>query len=707
MMASVWASNPKYKDGTRLRTEPSSTSAFNGVWVPNDSPLVVVERRDDFVLVRKDDGDCGWIRARNLSSVERVAGVTKDVVSSEVVTPDPEYVRGMRIYGVGIKEDPVKGSKFGKGLQHLISSQWLSAFSEFLAAHFGQLQEYARYAETVSEKHPGFDYNYFLNAAAQLFARAETHGLSGGDAVEWWHCATWLVMAAAEVDDFAYRRYTKQERAVQRAAFYKTYRSPAPGPGTTEEAVVSDNAQVLGKFATRPSRRDLIPRVALERLGLNNELSALKYADPAVPLREGFLLSSRIDSVKRHLDAALEKKTDEDHVIHLLWNFHAIFHVSVVFPLKNDLVDYANVVTQRRPAAYEPVSSLEKIMAQTPAVASAAAKLDWNEGAVPPPASVSLALQKLAADVNTLRWYPPLSGGMPLKQQIASYAGCIPENVLITSGSDDALVLLCRAFLGPHKSCLVPVPTYEHWCTNVEASGATLVRLATADPFAVCEEEIAKALALHHPTVAYLVSPCNPTGVQMSPATVQSFSSRFPDTLFVVDEAYVEFGDSAKQCVALACSAENVVVTRTFSKAFCLASVRVGYMIAHPNTVEQRLRPFYNPKSVNLFAVVAASAALRQFDSYYRPYIEQTNATRAAFLSALTERGIRACSGGAGNFVCVYAGSECKRVCAELEKENIFVRDISARFTGFFRVTIGVTEMQHVERAIVKAMKGL
>ena len=102
----------------------------------------------------------------------------------------------------------------------------------------------------------------------------------------------------------------------------------------------------------------------MERLGINNELSALKYADPELPMREGFLLSKRIDSLKRHFEGVHRRMTDEDHITHLLWNFHAIFHVSVLFPEKNDLVDYTAVQRGRAGSPrtrYEPTTSLEKI----------------------------------------------------------------------------------------------------------------------------------------------------------------------------------------------------------------------------------------------------------------------------------------------------------------------------------------------------------
>lgn len=87
------------------------------------------------------------------------------VVSTEIVTPDPEYVKGIKIYGVGIKEDPVSGSKFGKGIQHLISSHWLLAMSQFVGTHFKVLQAFACHAEEVSRKFPGYDYVYFVRTS--------------------------------------------------------------------------------------------------------------------------------------------------------------------------------------------------------------------------------------------------------------------------------------------------------------------------------------------------------------------------------------------------------------------------------------------------------------------------------------------------------------------------------------------------------------
>lgn len=709
----VFALNPKYRDGTRLRRGPAGEAEFNGVWVPNDTPLEVLAVGAEFAEVRKPDGQTGWIRTRNLTRTERVAGIAKGVVSTEVVTPDPEYVRGIRIYNLGIKEDPFPGQKLGKGAQHLTSPHWQRAMAEFVGSHLPELRAFAGHARAAAANHPGYDYVYFTNTANTLLERAIARGLRTRESVDLFLMATWLVMAAAEVDAFPFSKYTPEERAAQREAFYALYAEPPAGPGAV--SVPRDAAAVLGRFAAPTARHDLLPPVALERLGINNELSALKYADPWGPLRDGFPLSSRLASLTRHFEAVHRRQADEDHVIHLLWNFHAIYHVLVVFPGKNDLIDYAALepATEAARPRYEPTTSLERILRRD-LPPGAVLKLDWNEGALPPPPSVVEALRRTldASGGDLLKWYPQLGGGQELRDALAGYCGVIPENLLVTNGSDAALILLCRDLLGPGKRVLAPVPTYEHFCVDAEGTGAELIRWTPDDPFAPTADALASAIEHERPDLVYLVSPANPTGSEWREDDVRGLVARFPDTRFLVDEAYHEFATldpataTPRTCARLATESPQVFVTRTFSKAFCLASVRCGYLIAHPNAIE-RLRSLYNPKSVNLFAQVAATAALAEVDRIYRPYAAATHAERDRFVADLTARGVAVRSGGAGNFVCLQVpGGRCADLARLLEADGIFVRDISGRFPGYVRITIGV-DMTRVADAIVAALAAL
>lgn len=381
--------------------------------------------------------------------------------------------------------------------------------------------------------------------------------------------------------------------------------------------------------------------------------------------------------------------------------------------LPGDLVDLALARQTHHPKVlprYNPTTSLEKI-ARSELPPQSILKLDWNEGTIPPPPSVAAAMiaHIQSAGGTYLKWYPHLAGGDALRTELASYCGVGGDNLIITNGSDDALILLCQAFLGHGKAALAPTPTYEHFCVNAVITGALLHRVDLADPFSTDIDLIAMGIVRHRPSMVYLVSPNNPTGISWSVEQVESLATAFPEVMFLVDEAYHEFGaiDPATgkpvTCAQLAISRRNVVVTRTFSKAFCLASVRCGYVIGHPATLDE-LRPYYNPKSVNQFAQVAALAALREFDAYYRPYIELTHEARENFVRDLEDRGIAVRSGGAGNFVCVEVPEgRTAELCRRLEDHGIYVRDLGARFHGYVRITIGL-EMERVSEALDQAL---
>eukprot|EP00455_Lapot_gusevi_P055526 TRINITY_DN9033_c0_g1_i1.p1 TRINITY_DN9033_c0_g1~~TRINITY_DN9033_c0_g1_i1.p1 ORF type:complete len:281 (+),score=95.45 TRINITY_DN9033_c0_g1_i1:84-926(+) len=251
-----------------------------------------------------------------------------------VVSYDDTYVSGVKIYNTGIKEDPVKGEKRGKGVQHLNSSYWLHDLAVFIAKSLPTMKEFLRIAYQLAQRKPGADFNYLLNQGNVIFMRAENEALRTVTSRENFLMASWLAMAAAEVDGYNYAKYTAQERAEMRERFYQTYFAEEVEP------VPEISSSSLGAYSAPLARVDLIPPVALERLGIHNELCAIKWADPTVWKREGFLLSKRIDSLKRHFDSAHLHDFTEDHIAHLTWNFMAVYHVAVVFPHLNDLTNY-------------------------------------------------------------------------------------------------------------------------------------------------------------------------------------------------------------------------------------------------------------------------------------------------------------------------------------------------------------------------------
>lgn len=135
---------------------------------------------------------------------------------------------------------------------------------------------------------------------------------------------------------------SEAERAEHRARFYQKYLRPHVVWDEDEEDD-PDIEIALDKFAIECCRIDLLPTVALERLGVHNELCAIKWKDPNAWMREGFKISSRFDSMKRHYEGVHSKDRTEDHLAHLIWGFMAINHVAAVFPQYNDLTNFEEI----------------------------------------------------------------------------------------------------------------------------------------------------------------------------------------------------------------------------------------------------------------------------------------------------------------------------------------------------------------------------
>eukprot|EP00404_Azadinium_spinosum_P026574 CAMPEP_0180671298 /NCGR_PEP_ID=MMETSP1037_2-20121125/64501_1 /TAXON_ID=632150 /ORGANISM="Azadinium spinosum, Strain 3D9" /LENGTH=158 /DNA_ID=CAMNT_0022700319 /DNA_START=191 /DNA_END=664 /DNA_ORIENTATION=+ len=156
-----------------------------------------------------------------------------------------------------------------------------------------------------------------------LAMRAIMKGLRSVEARELWIMASWCAMAAAEVDHYNYAKYTVEHRAEMRKRFYNMYLGEDVAP--REDAPARPEG---GKLLAPPARIDLIPPVALERLSLHNELCTLLWSGSVHAWQvEGFKVSKRIDSLKRHFDEAHHMEYDEDAIAHLIWNFMAVFHV--------------------------------------------------------------------------------------------------------------------------------------------------------------------------------------------------------------------------------------------------------------------------------------------------------------------------------------------------------------------------------------------
>lgn len=263
----------------------------------------------------------------------------------EVVTEGhADYIDGIQIWGVGIKDDPIPGEKRGKGVQHLRSTQWIYDLACFIQDHNPQISAMMSYALHISETANGYDFRYFVNCSEGLFHKALDEGLQTKNSRDLLLMASWTLMAAAEVNqspfyDRNFMRHTSEWREFMREEFYRQYLNPDVDFVKDPEDVGME--RVLGKYGLSSCRFDQIPLLALERLDIHNELCRVKWkTDPAAWMREGFLISSRVDSMHRHYWSIHAHDYGEDHIAHGIWNLMALYHVLVVFPEKNDLPNY-------------------------------------------------------------------------------------------------------------------------------------------------------------------------------------------------------------------------------------------------------------------------------------------------------------------------------------------------------------------------------
>ncbi len=256
-------------------------------------------------------------------------------------------------------------------------------------------------------------------------------------------------------------------------------------------------------------------------------------------------------------------------------------------------------------------------------------KLNTNENAYPPSPRVVDALRReIGADGASLRLYPSPTSA-PLRAAVAERHGLAPENVCIGNGGDDILNLLVRVFCGPEVSGAWTVPSYSLYPVLIGIEGAPVQAVEFDRDLRLPVEQIVASGA----PILFLTTPNAPTGVGFAEADLRAVISGFRG-LVVADETYALFADS--NIAGWVREYPNLCVTRSFSKAYCLAGQRIGYALAHAEVIDllDRVRDSYN---VSRLAQTAALAAFADV-AYYDALVARTRATRDRFRKELVER---------------------------------------------------------------------
>jgi histidinol-phosphate aminotransferase len=307
-------------------------------------------------------------------------------------------------------------------------------------------------------------------------------------------------------------------------------------------------------------------------------------------------------------------------------------------------------------------------------------RLDFNENTIGCSPKVLEALHN-GLSREGLSVYPDYSR---VKSSLANYFGVRPEEFLLTNGTDEAIQILIRTYIDAGQEVLILRPSYAMYKFYAEVADARIIQVDYPVPSLRFPLESLLA-AITPATRAILIgNPNNPTGTAIDVVSIERILAAAPNAAVLIDEAYFEFfGVTALSHIV---EFQNLFVSRTFSKAFGMAGMRLGCLFSQPQNIEY-LHKAQSPYSVNGPAVVAAEAAIADH-SYLTSYVTEALASRELLTNGLEKLGIRYVPSSA-NFVLGYFGDRAIEVRDSLRQNAILVRDRSYEISGGLRITVG------------------
>jgi histidinol-phosphate aminotransferase len=310
-------------------------------------------------------------------------------------------------------------------------------------------------------------------------------------------------------------------------------------------------------------------------------------------------------------------------------------------------------------------------------------RLDFNENTVGcSPRVIEFLREKLSAE--RLSVYPDYSR---VKETLAAFFGVAPEELLLTNGTDEAIQVLVNTYVDDGDEVIVPRPSYAMYRFYAEVAGAALVEVPYEPPDVEFPLEALLAAITPRTRAVLIANPNNPTGTAIDLKAIERILSLAGHAVVLIDEAYFEFcGVTASGLLSLY---PNLFVSRTFSKVYGMAAMRMGCLFSDRANVPY-LHKAQSPYSVNMLAAMAAEAAVQDTE-YVADYVAEALASRELLRAGLEKLGIRQARSSA-NFILGYFGDRAIEVRDALREKAILVRDRSYEIPGGVRITVGTRE---------------
>ena len=344
----------------------------------------------------------------------------------------------------------------------------------------------------------------------------------------------------------------------------------------------------------------------------------------------------------------------------------------------------------------KPVSTLQRELGLGDIV-----KLASNENALGPS---RLALKAAAAVVAEIHRYPD-GNGFDLKAALARRHNVADAQITLGNGSNDVLEFIIRAFANEQHEVVFSEHAFAVYPLVTQSVGATCVAVPALD---YGHDLDAMAAAVTERTrVVFVANPNNPTGTWCPAQSLRAFIENLPDhVIVVVDQAYAEYvlDPQYPDCMTWINDHENLVVTQTFSKAFGLAGLRVGFMVAHAQITEL-LNRVRQPFNVNSLALAAAQAALED-DEHLQQSRDMNQAGLAYLGSEFSRLGLDYIP-SVGNFICVALPRPGREIYAQLLRSGVIVRPVDGYgLPMHLRVSVGLeSENRRFIQALAEALQ--
>ncbi len=319
-------------------------------------------------------------------------------------------------------------------------------------------------------------------------------------------------------------------------------------------------------------------------------------------------------------------------------------------------------------------------------------RLDFNENTVgSSPRVTALLRRRMTRD--RLATYPEYESA---RDRMAAAFGRPADRTLLTNGTDEAIQLAVNTFVDAGERVIVSEPTFAMYRFYASLAGAEVVNVAPGADWVFPVAAVRAEAARRGARAIFIANPNNPTGTAIHPEAAGSLAADLPDTLVFVDEAYFEF--YGRTALPLVERHRNLLVSRTFSKVYGLAALRIGCLFAHRETAAH-LRKAQSPYSVNAPAVAAALEAICD-RRYAEEYVAAVRRSRVLLEREFQRRGISYLPSEA-NFILARLGDRARAVRDGLRRRGILARDRSHEIAGAVRFTLGTPSQT---RRLIRAL---